>query len=58
VHAAAWRAQDTVPDTDLDGQREVVDAFMAAAREGDFERLVAVLDLDVVLFPRHESHAG
>src|SRR5204863_376612 len=36
------QARDTVPDTDLDGQREVVDAFMAAAREGDFERLVAV----------------
>ena len=41
--------RDTVPDTDLDGQREVVDAFMAAAREGDFERLVAVLDPDIVL---------
>ena len=37
------------PDADLDGQREVVDAFLAAAREGDFERLVAVLDPDVVL---------
>src|SRR3954470_9910836 len=43
------RAEDTVPDTDLDGQREVVEAFMAAARDGDFERLVAVLDPDVVL---------
>ena len=43
------QAHHTVPDTDLDGQREVVDAFMAAAREGDFERLVAVLDPDVVL---------
>ena len=30
-------------------QREVVDAFLAAAREGDFERLVSVLDPDVVL---------
>jgi RNA polymerase sigma-70 factor, ECF subfamily len=37
------------PDTDLSGQREVVDAFFAAAREGDFEALVAVLDPDVVL---------
>jgi RNA polymerase sigma factor (sigma-70 family) len=36
------------PDPDLDTQREVVDAFLAAAREGDFERLVAVLDPDVV----------
>jgi RNA polymerase sigma-70 factor (ECF subfamily) len=38
-----------VPDTDLDGQWAVVDAFLAAAREGDFERLLAVLDPDVVL---------
>ena len=38
-----------VPDTDLDGQWAVVDAFLAAAREGDFERLVAVLDPDIVL---------
>jgi RNA polymerase sigma factor (sigma-70 family) len=38
-----------VPDTDLDGQWAVVDAFLAAAREGDFERLVAVLDPDAVV---------
>ena len=38
----------TEPDPDLHAQREVVDAFLAAAREGDFERLVAVLDPDVV----------
>jgi RNA polymerase sigma-70 factor, ECF subfamily len=37
------------PDADLARQREVVDAFFAAAREGDFEALVAVLDPDVVL---------
>ncbi len=43
------RAENTVPDADLDSQREVVDAFLAAAREGDFDRLVAVLDPDVVL---------
>ena len=36
------------PDADLAAQREVVDAFLAAARAGDFERLVAVLDPDVV----------
>ena len=42
------RAERTEPDPDLDAQREVVDAFLAAAREGDFERLVAVLDPDVV----------
>src|SRR3954467_310531 len=38
-----------VPDVDLDGQWAVVDAFLAAAREGDFERLVAVLDPEVVV---------
>jgi RNA polymerase sigma factor (sigma-70 family) len=43
------RAEHTVPDADLDAQREVVDAFLAAARDGDFDRLVAVLDPDVVL---------
>jgi RNA polymerase sigma-70 factor, ECF subfamily len=43
------RAENTVPDADLDTQREVVEAFLAAAREGDFDRLVAVLDPDVVL---------
>ncbi len=43
------QAENTVPDADLEAQREVVDAFLAAAREGDFDRLVAVLDPDVVL---------
>ena len=43
------RAENTVPDADLDAQREVVEAFLAAARDGDFDRLVAVLDPDVVL---------
>jgi RNA polymerase sigma factor (sigma-70 family) len=38
-----------VPDVDLDGQWAVVDAFLAAARGGDFERLLAVLDPDVVV---------
>jgi RNA polymerase sigma factor (sigma-70 family) len=37
------------PDADLSQQREVVDAFLAAAREGDFDGLLAVLDPDVVL---------
>src|SRR3954447_17119652 len=37
-----------VPDVDLDEQWAVVDAFLAAARAGDFERLVAVLDPDIV----------
>lgn len=39
----------SVPDADLSGQREVVDAFFAAARGGDFDALVALLDPDVVL---------
>ena len=43
------QGESTVPDADLDTQREVVDAFMAAARDGDFDALVAVLDPDVVL---------
>jgi RNA polymerase sigma factor (sigma-70 family) len=38
-----------VPDADLTRQRKVVDAFFAAARDGDFDALVAVLDPDVVL---------
>ena len=37
------------PNADPTAQREVVDAFLAAARDGDFDRLVAVLDPDVVL---------
>src|SRR5215472_16814052 len=37
------------PDVDLDGQWAVVDAFIAASRAGDFERLLAVLDPEVVL---------
>jgi RNA polymerase sigma factor (sigma-70 family) len=37
------------PDADVSTQREVVDAFLAASRDGDFEALVAVLDPDVVL---------
>jgi ketosteroid isomerase-like protein len=38
-----------VPDVDLDGQWAVVDAFLAASRAGDFGRLLAVLDPEVVL---------
>jgi RNA polymerase sigma factor (sigma-70 family) len=43
------RGATDVPDADVTRQREVVDAFLAAAREGDFDALVAVLDPDVVL---------
>ena len=45
-----------VPDADLARQREVAAAFLAAARAGDFDALVAVLDPDVVL--RADSGAG
>src|SRR5918994_1921918 len=37
------------PDVDLARQREVVDAFLAAARDGDFEALLEILDPEVVL---------
>ena len=43
------RAQPTTPDVDVSGQREVVNAFLAAARDGDFDALVATLDPDIVL---------
>jgi RNA polymerase sigma-70 factor, ECF subfamily len=43
------RGAEMAPDADLAVQREVVDAFLAAARGGDFEALVAVLDPEVVL---------
>ena len=43
------RGATTSPDADLTRQREVVDAFLAAARGGDFDTLLAVLDPDVVL---------
>lgn len=37
------------PDPDLPRRRKVVDAFLAASRDGDFEALLAVLDPDIVL---------
>lgn len=40
---------DPNPEGDVAAQREAVDAFFAAGRSGDFDRLVAVLDPDVVL---------
>jgi RNA polymerase sigma factor (sigma-70 family) len=43
------RGAAPVPDADLAAQRKVVDAFLAASRDGDFEGLLAVLDPDVVL---------
>jgi RNA polymerase sigma-70 factor (ECF subfamily) len=43
------RAQPTTPDASVSAQQEVVNAFLAAAHEGDFDALVALLDPDVVL---------
>jgi RNA polymerase sigma-70 factor (ECF subfamily) len=43
------QARNTVADADTDVQRSVVDAFLAAAHDGDFQRLIAVLDPQVVL---------
>src|ERR671922_2861330 len=43
------RGAAPVPDPDLNAQWEVVEAFLAAARNGDFDALVAVLHPDVVL---------
>ena len=42
------RGAAAAPDVDLAHQREVVDAFLAASRNGDFDALLAVLDPDVV----------
>jgi RNA polymerase sigma factor (sigma-70 family) len=43
------RGAAPVPDADLAARWEVVEAFLAAARDGDFDALVAVLDPDIVL---------
>ena len=43
------QGQSQAPDADLRAQRRVVDAFLAAARDGDFGALVAVLDPAIVL---------
>jgi RNA polymerase sigma-70 factor (ECF subfamily) len=43
------RVEETLPDVGPSAQHEVVEAFIAASREGDFERLLAVLDPDIVL---------
>ena len=55
---ARRRVRGAVPaqDADTARHRTVVDAFLAAARGGDFEALVAVLDPDVVL--RADTAAG
>jgi RNA polymerase sigma factor (sigma-70 family) len=42
-------AKTTSESAEFKRKRELVDAFLAASREGDFEKLIAVLDPDVVL---------
>ncbi len=50
------RGGAAAPDPDLVRQREVVEAFLAALRAGDFEGLLAVLDPDLVV--RADMAAG
>jgi RNA polymerase sigma-70 factor (ECF subfamily) len=52
------RGRRAVPDADLSVQREILDAFLAAARDGDFDALVALLDPDVVLHADFGPPAG
>jgi RNA polymerase sigma factor (sigma-70 family) len=43
------RGAAAAPAADVGRQRELVNSFLAASRDGDFERLVAVLSRDVVM---------
>jgi RNA polymerase sigma factor (sigma-70 family) len=54
---ARRRVQGTpsAPDADVSRQRQVVEAFLAASRSGDFEGLLAVLDPDVVFRADHAA---
>ncbi len=49
------RGRASIQDADLAASREVVEAFLTAARTGNFDALLAVLDPDVVL--RHDPGA-
>jgi RNA polymerase sigma factor (sigma-70 family) len=50
------RGVDTTPSDDPSARREVVDAFLAAGRDGDFDALVALLDPDIVV--RQDAGTG
>jgi RNA polymerase sigma factor (sigma-70 family) len=50
------RGADTTPDADPAAQQEVLAAFLAAARDGDFDALVAVLDPDILV--REDTGTG
>jgi RNA polymerase sigma factor (sigma-70 family) len=45
------QGKGAAPEADHARQRQVVDAFLAASRSGDFDALVALLDPDIVLLP-------
>jgi RNA polymerase sigma factor (sigma-70 family) len=58
---ARRRVQGAATDSDIDltRKREVIDAFLAASRNGDFAALLAILDPDVVLRADHAAvHMG
>jgi len=48
VQGASAKSDTEIPAADLSRQREVVDAFLAASKLGDFEALLTVLDPEVV----------
>ena len=50
------RGADRTPDADAGAQQQVVEAFLAAARDGDFDALVAVLDPDIAV--REDTGSG
>jgi RNA polymerase sigma factor (sigma-70 family) len=50
------RGADTTADAGAAAQQEVVEAFLAAARDGDFDALVAVLDPDIMV--REDTGSG
>lgn len=54
---ARRRVQDSapIPDADIQAQREIVDAFFAATRDGDLDALVAILDPNVVVRNHHRE---
>jgi RNA polymerase sigma-70 factor (ECF subfamily) len=52
------QGERTVSDADPQTQREVLDAFIAAAREGDFDGLLQILDPDVVVRADFGGKAG
>jgi RNA polymerase sigma-70 factor (ECF subfamily) len=52
------QSSSAIPDSDAERQRQVVEAFLAASREGNFDALLAVLDPDVVLRATGGAEAG